>query len=341
MLRTKAIWCGLATLTVTLALGLSHAASQAQEPTKRATKPAASVPAPAAKAAPTADEKAIRAAAASFAQAFNAGDAKALAAHWRPDGDLVDDSGRSFQGRDAIEREYKAFFAEHPGATLEVEVDTIRTAGPNLAIEDGNARVRSEPNGPSTLGRYTAVHLKDGGKWLMTSVREARLARVSPHEHLKDLEWMVGDWQAKAGDAKIAVHCEWTEGKQFLRRTVQTSEGQQKGRSATQVIGWDPTRGCVRSWLFDSEGGFGEELWEREGSKWILEAAGVHPDGSESSATNILTIVDADHITWQSVARSLDDASLPDTAVVGISRVGAKEVKPRPASGADRVPPRN
>ena len=49
-----------------------------------------------------------------FTLAFNKGDAKAIAALWTGDCEYTDETGRSIQGRDAIEKEYAAFFAEHP-----------------------------------------------------------------------------------------------------------------------------------------------------------------------------------------------------------------------------------
>src|SRR5262245_59077238 len=49
---------------------------------------------------------AIRQAAAEFVAAFDRGDAAAVAAHWLEDGEYVDESGRVFSGRAAIEAEY-------------------------------------------------------------------------------------------------------------------------------------------------------------------------------------------------------------------------------------------
>ena len=42
-------------------------------------------------------------------------------------------------------------------------------------------------------------------------------------------------------------------------------------------------------------------------------------------ATNILTAVDHDNFTWQSVGRSLNGVTLPDTAVVKVSRLKTKK----------------
>src|SRR4051812_18219429 len=77
------------------------------------------------------DEKAIRATAEAFTQAFNRGDAKAVAALWNADGEYVDEDGSRFQGREAIQTEYAAFFKDHAKAKIHVEITSIRFVGPN------------------------------------------------------------------------------------------------------------------------------------------------------------------------------------------------------------------
>ncbi len=62
----------------------------------------------------SAAEKAIRASADAFTQAFNAGDAKQVAALWTASGMLADEAGRNFKGQKAIEDQYAAFFQAHP-----------------------------------------------------------------------------------------------------------------------------------------------------------------------------------------------------------------------------------
>ena len=68
---------------------------------------------PSATAAPAgdpADLAQIAAVGEAYAKAFEKGDAKAVAAFWTPAGDYVDQSGKVFKGRDAIEAVFKPFF---------------------------------------------------------------------------------------------------------------------------------------------------------------------------------------------------------------------------------------
>ena len=59
-------------------------------------------------------ESEIRATAVAFVEAFNRGDARAVAALWTAAGTAADDSGRIYKGRAAIEAQYAALFKELP-----------------------------------------------------------------------------------------------------------------------------------------------------------------------------------------------------------------------------------
>jgi hypothetical protein len=59
---------------------------------------------PARAADPDPREAAITRTAEAFVEAFQKGDAKAVASFWTPDGDYVDPSGRVLNGRPAIEK---------------------------------------------------------------------------------------------------------------------------------------------------------------------------------------------------------------------------------------------
>ncbi len=77
--------------------------------------------------------------------AFNKGDAKAIAALWTEDGEYIDDTGRSFVGRDAIEKGYAEFFAANPNAKIQISIDSLRLLSSDTAIEDGRAVADSPP----------------------------------------------------------------------------------------------------------------------------------------------------------------------------------------------------
>ena len=69
-----------------------------------------------------------------------------MASLWTKDGEYIDEAGHKFEGRDAIEKEYAAFFAAQPGAKINVVIDSLRLASETTAIEDGRTVVELGPN---------------------------------------------------------------------------------------------------------------------------------------------------------------------------------------------------
>src|SRR5207247_6431240 len=85
-----------------------------------------------------ADEAAIRKSAASYVEAFNKHDAKALADLWSPDAVYLNRStGEEVVGREAIIEQFVALFKEQPELKLEVNIASVQFVSPNVAIERG------------------------------------------------------------------------------------------------------------------------------------------------------------------------------------------------------------
>ena len=110
---------------------------------------------------------------------------------------------------------------------------------------------------------------------------------------------------------------------QLHQEQLQCHQGWQGHAHGGQIIGWHPKRGQIVSMHFDANGGFGNDAWIKDGSKWVLEATGVFRDGSDTTAVNIITPIDANSFTWQSVKRTLEGVSLPDVPPVKVTRVKA------------------
>jgi uncharacterized protein (TIGR02246 family) len=275
----------------------------------------------------TRDEEALLKRAEAFAAAFNKGDAAALAAFWATDADYVDQAGHSLKGRKAIEETYRKLFAANKGAKLLILIESARFVTPDVAIEDGRTEVLPGDGGPPRSAHYTAVHVKQEGKWLLSSVRETVAPPPSHHEHLQELEWLVGHWtdhadkgaaaQGEAGRASFA----WADNRNFLVASMTTTLKDVPVAAQTQWIAWDPSAKRIRSWSFHSGGGFGEATWTRDGDRWLIKTTAILRDGKKLEASNIVTRVDADHLTWQSTRRTLDGQALPDLPEIKMKRV--------------------
>ncbi len=88
----------------------------------------------------------------------------------------------------------------------------------------------------------------------------------------------------------------------------------------TQVIGWDPVKEAFRSWVFDSDGGFGEGTWSRREDRWVVRTTQTLSDGSRASAINILKPDGNDAFIWQSTGRDIDGHPQPNLGPVTIVR---------------------
>ena len=87
-----------------------------------------------------------------------------------------------------------------------------------------------------------------------------------------------------------------------------------------QIIGWDPAAKQIRSWVFDSDGGFAEGRWARKENRWYVTTTGTLPDGGNASSVNVITQVDDGQFKWQSVNRTVGGQLLPNVDEVVVVR---------------------
>ncbi len=306
-------------LMIVLMLVMATASSFAAEGKKGADK---TLPAALTQISQTADEKAVRSTAEAFTSAFNKGDAKEIAALWTGDCEYVDETGRILQGREAIEKEYAAFFAANPGVKIETSVSSIKMFGDKAATEDGTSIVKNADGAVVSRGSYTALHLKEGEKWLMASVRERAAAPLSKRPGFEDLEWLIGDWSAAKDSRNLDLSFKWIADKKYIELSYGGGNKDAAARSGIQIIGRDPTSGGVTSWSFDSTGGYGLGQWRLLKKGFVIESQGMMPDGAPTTSSDIFSRIDSDIFSWQSINRSVAGQSLNDLEPVVLKRKG-------------------
>jgi len=267
-----------------------------------------------------ADEKAFRGTADEFVKAFNVGDAKTIGAEWSADAAYIDEDGQVFHGRDAIEKQYAQLFKDHPGATVTLFIDSFRFFGPDTAVERGIAKVKTK-DGKSTAARYNVVHARRDGKWIMVAGHDVPYVSELDDDHLHELEWLIGSWKPEDKDAGPNMTFEWMGGRNFIKDTYTTDKNGQTKLSGGQIIGWNPKLAKIVAWRFDPEGGFGNDVWTKNGNKWVTEATATLHEGSDATAVNTITKIDGNHFTWQSTDRTLDGVQLPDATPVKMVRI--------------------
>lgn len=283
--------------------------AQSQEATKK-------------KAPEAAELDGLKASATQFEKAFNAGDAKAIAAQFAEKAEAVDEDGEVIEGRDNIKARFEALFQDYPKARIEVELTSLRKLSPDVAVEDGYSTTTLDPDEPGSRSPYTVVHVKRDGRWLIASVRDfpEEATEATAHEQLQALEWLIGHWVDESSAGRVETTCEWSEDGNYLLQNYVVKTRRGAVMEGTQRIAWDPLRQTIRSWAFDQSGAFTEATWTPLEDAWIVKAEGVTPDGLSVSATRLVMLVDDDAYQIDSTGVVLGKELLPDSSVRVVRR---------------------
>ncbi len=259
------------------------------------------------------DSQAIRELSESLVDAFNRKDAENLAALFLPDAQLIDDAGNTHHGRDGIQDVFTKFIELFPDAKMDLNIETVRLAAGELAIENGTRTVSTEGDAKKATNRYMMVHVKRDGKWQIAVAREVpEDPEPTPHDRLARLVWLVGDWVDEDAEATITISCRWAESGNFLLADFAAKVQGETVMESKQRIGWDPLAKGVRSWVFDSDGGYGEGCWTEVNGNWIIKSTAVLPDGTTGSATIFFEPLEGDRFLMKGFDRVQGNSVEPD-----------------------------
>ena len=246
-------------------------------------------------------------------EAFNKGDAAALAALVAEKGELVDENGNVFAGREQITGLFKAFFERFPKAELQMEVTGVRTVGDSLAIEEGVRLITVPDSDVAAQVRYAAVRDKVGDSWPIASYSEfADDPQPTPAEMLSAVSFLVGDWIDESPEGKTTINYRWEDDGNFLLGDYTLAVAGMPESRSHQRIGWDPLEGVIRSWTFDSDGGYSTGEWVATEAGWVIKSDATMPDGTTGSATVTVTPTDADHFIVRSSDRIIGGVDEPE-----------------------------
>ncbi len=291
---------------------------------QRAREPGKNAPAQAPAPAPQSqEEKEIRAFDDLYVRDYNGANIKALVARFTEDAEVIEPDGLRYEGRTLIEERLAETLASSPGAKMAIEVLSVRTFGPDVAKEEGRTIITPAKGGPATRLRYTALLVKRDGNWLLSSVREEADPLVSPHDRLQVLAWMIGDWVDEGPESLVRVKCRWSDDGNFLIRSFTVKHLGKDVMTVAQRIGWDPAAKQIRSWEFDSEGGFGEGRWGGDGERWVIKHTATRPEGTTVSATNVMVRERPDLVRWTSTDRYVGHELIPDEPAYAFVRVAS------------------
>jgi hypothetical protein len=198
-----------------------------------------------------------------------------------------------------------------------------------MAVVHGTGTIKSKEGDP-TETHFRGVYILRNDKWLIKTAEE--LGEWG--DTLEQLDWLIGSWLDEDENASISTECSWTTNHRFISRSFVASYKNGPELRGTEIIGWDPASRAIRSWIFDSDGSTGQSVWTYRGKEWVIKSRGVLPDGSRASAVHIITRIDPDKYTWESVDREVDGQILPDIPPITIARVTSQPAN----AAAERKP---
>lgn len=257
----------------------------------------------------------------SYVEAFNKRDAKKLASLWAEDGEYINpETGEIITGRDEIEKAFEERFQLLGSVQLEAKIKSITFPSEKEALEIGTLRA-SIPGKKPIESAFKVFFENQNGNWLISAIRLVDIEEAPNHfQHLKDLSWLIGDWIDEDEDVEIQSSYKWDSSKNFIYETFSvTTEGSLE-LEGTQIIGWDPVKKTIRSWLFDTDGTFGESIWVKKGNAWVIESAQTLADGRQASAIHVYTPIDQNSYTMESSGREVGSQLLPNIDPITIKR---------------------
>ena len=266
------------------------------------------------------DTSKIEAAIESYVSAFNSKDVEKLVSHWSPSGVYVSrSSGERVTGQAALTEEFTAILSGDEVPKLAVQTESIEFISPSVAVERGSAVVSREDASDETT--YQVIYIKHNDEWLIDRVSEDQvIVQASNYDRLKGLEFLIGQWVDTGEGFGIEIDCEWTKNQNYISRKYQVASDDGSDSSGLQIIGWDAKQEHVRSWLFDSDGGFVKGEWTRRDDVWVVQSVATLPDGAVGSFTSVFRPIDEDGYGWKKLNRVLDGKLLPNIDEVIIRR---------------------
>ena len=268
----------------------------------------------------TPEQQAIANQANAFIDAYNKSDAKAITAMFAEDAEWVDDQGNVTSGREAIGQVFKDLFESERGRTIDVDVESVRPLTSDVMLEKGTTTVTAA-DGTNAVSSYTAVHVKKGDAWLISQFTETGSPLSgSAARRLSALDWLVGSWEDAEEGVEVKSTIQTALNDNFITWTYTVVGPAGNESRGTEIIGWDPNAGKIRSWGFEGDGSLTEKSWTQDGPRWLIQSRTILPDGSQGTEEQTLTQVDKDTFTWSSASRQVGGEALPNISAIKVVR---------------------
>ncbi|MDZ4684785.1 MAG: nuclear transport factor 2 family protein [Planctomycetaceae bacterium] len=267
------------------------------------------------------DEQAIRQLVREMEEAFNRHDAKAVVKLFSSHGEVIDAGGSVSQGHEEIAGIFEKLFERSPDIQMHVQIESIRVLGSAVAIEEGTVHRVEQPDAPEDVARYAVVYSKEHDGWKMISARDLP-ADAAVDDRLEQLAWLIGDWVDECDECIVTTTYRWSDNERYIVGQFHVDAADEGELNGSIHIGWDPQVKQLRSWVFDSEGGFATGLWARHEDTWIVKLNGTLADGLSTTATHRIQRTSSDRAEMASRDRVIGGMLIPDGSPVTMVRRG-------------------
>lgn len=256
-----------------------------------------------------------------YQESYSSNDPTKIAAFWTSDAEVVyPRTGETVSGNKEIADALLKKMNEVPNTKIVFNDLKVEFPDKDHAIVRGYAQL--DQNGKLSEKRARKIELvKENGQWLISRTSEIDIANTpNIYDHLKPLEWLVGNWNDDDDNVDIHFENKWDKNKNFIIQKYTSKIFGNDDIEGLQIIGWDPDQEKIRSWIFDTDGGYGGGYWTKSGNRWQLELNYTLSDGREATSLNLLTQKDADNYEFSSIQREVDGEVLPNIDPVTIVR---------------------
>lgn len=170
-------------------------------------------------------------------------------------------------------------------------------------------------------GFVGGVWRRDEGEWTKETIENVEPPDPSVRrESLSPLDWLVGTWVDDGGDVLVESKCKWAGEKAFLSIQFTVHSEKQPLQEGLTIVGWDDQKKCIRSWMFDTDGGIAEGTGVLSENTWQMRNRHILPDGRLASAITMYRKIDDNHLGWRRIAQEVDGELRPDMEEIVVVR---------------------
>jgi|GEM_PF-5757326 len=138
---------------------------------------------------------------------------------------------------------------------------------------------------------------------------------------MEQLGWLVGEWESSSPDQTTELSCKWTEDRHYLLVDVRTCHQGTAEQFSNERIAWDPAEKNIRSWIFRSDGSFGESVWSEQGRGWQARTRGVATSGEPIRGTVHWVPLEDGRMSLRSEGVKVGNQNVPDVEII-LTRTG-------------------